>query len=90
MTILSKNNYINAVHGKGGGYCLNRKPEEYKVGAILRLMEGGLSPVSCLEFGSAACDKAAECRTLPMWRKLDGIINDYLDSVSIADLMIKE
>ena len=90
MTILSKNNYINAVHGKGGGYCLNRKPEEYKVGAILRLMEGGLAPVSCLEFGSAACDKAAECRTLPMWRKLDGIINDYLDSVSIADLMIKE
>ena len=90
MTILSKNNYINAVHGKGGGYCLNRKPEEYMVGAILRLMEGGLAPVSCLEFGSAACDKAAECRTLPMWRKLDGIINDYLDSVSIADLMIKE
>ena len=87
MTILSKNNYIEALHGKGGGYRLNREPSEYKVGDILRLIEGTLAPVACLECGAAPCENADECRTLPMWQKLDAMINDYLDSVSIADLM---
>lgn len=87
MTILSKNNFIEALHGKGGGYRLNRKPSEYKVGDILRLIEGTLAPVACLECGAEPCENASECRTLPMWEKLNGMINDYLDSVSIADLM---
>lgn len=87
MTILSKNNYIEALHGKGGGYRLNREPSEYKVGEILRLMEGTLAPVACLESNAGPCEKAAECKTLPMWTKLNAMINDYLDSVSIADLM---
>lgn len=90
MTVLSKNGYIEATHGKGGGYRLNRAPEEYKVGDILRLTEGTLAPVACLESGAEPCERAACCRTLPMWRKLDEMINRYLDSVSIADLMSRE
>ena len=90
MTVLSKNNYIEATHGKGGGYRLNRKPEEYKVGDILRLTEGTLAPVTCLEVGAKPCDYVATCRTLPMWSKLNDMINTYLDSVSIADLMKNE
>lgn len=90
MTILSKNDFIEALHGKGGGYRLNREPEEYRVGDILRLIEGTLAPVTCLEEGAKPCDYVAECRTLPMWSKLNDIINEYLDSVSIADLMKNE
>lgn len=90
MTILSKNNFIEATHGKGGGYRLNRSPEDYKVGDILRLIEGTLAPVTCLECGAKPCERADECRTLPMWQKLDEMINGYLNNVSIADLMRNE
>ncbi len=87
MTLLSKNHFVDAVHGKGGGYQLNKKPEEYKVGDILRLTEGSLSPVACLEKGAGVCPRKTECRTLPMWTKLDEIVENYLDSISLADLM---
>ena len=87
MTVLSKNNFIEALHGKGGGYRLNREPADYKVGEILRLIEGALAPVACLEGGAKPCENASACKTLPMWEKLNAMINDYLDSVSIADLM---
>lgn len=90
MTILSKNNFIEAIHGKGGGYRLNRSPEDYKVGDILRLIEGTLAPVACLECGVEPCERASECRTLPMWQKLDEMISGYLNDVSIADLMRDE
>ena len=87
MTLLSKNHFVNAVHGKGGGYQLNKNPEEYKVGDILRLTEGSLSPVACLEKGAEVCPRKADCRTLPLWTKLDELVEGYLDSISIADLM---
>ena len=87
MTVLSKNNYIEAVHGKGGGYRLKRHPKDYVIGDILRLMEGTLAPVSCLQCDAVPCENATECRTLPVWEKLDEMITTYLDSVSIADLM---
>lgn len=87
MSILSKNGYIEAIHGKGGGYRLNREPGEYKVGDILRLIEGTLAPVACLECEQPECENAVDCRTLPMWMELNRIVNDYLDSVSLADLM---
>ena len=89
MTLLSKNGFVDAVHGKGGGYKLNRKPEEYKVGDILRVTEGTLAPVACLEKDAAACPREKECRTIPLWRELDKRISGYLNSVSIADLMKK-
>ena len=87
MTLLSKNGFVEAVHGKGGGYKLNKKPEEYRVGDILRLTEGSLSPVACLEKGAAECPRKSECRTLPLWTKLDDLVENYLDSVTLADLM---
>ena len=89
MTLLSKNGFVDGVHGKGGGYKLNRAPEDYKVGDILRLTEGTLAPVACLEAGAAPCSKKEHCRTIPMWTKLDELIEGYLDSVSIKDLMKK-
>ena len=87
MTILSKHGFVDAVHGKGGGYRLNKKPEEYRVGDILRLTEGSLSPVACLEAGAEECPRKLECRTLPMWTKLDELVEGYLDSVRLSDLM---
>ncbi len=87
MTMLSKNGFVDAVHGKGGGYRLNKKPEEYKVGDILRLTEGSLSPVACLEKGAEECPRKKECRTLSLWTKLDELVEGYLDSVTLAQLM---
>ena len=89
MAILSKNGFVDGVHGKGGGYKLNRKPEDYKVGEILTLTEGTLAPVACLECGAAPCEREKDCRTLPLWTELDKRISGYLNSVSIADLMKK-
>ena len=87
MTTLSKAGFVDAVHGKGGGYRLNRPAADYSVGQILRLTEGSLAPVTCLEGDENTCPRAGHCTTLPMWEKLDTIINDYLDSVSLADLL---
>lgn len=78
---------VEGQHGKGGGYRLTRAPGNYPIGEILRLTEGDLAPVACLECGAEACKRTADCRTLPMWSELNRRINDYLDSVTIADLM---
>lgn len=90
MVILSKNNFIEALHGKGGGYRLNREPEDYRIGDILRLTEGTLAPVACLGDDAKPCEKTAECRTLPVWENLYNLIINYLDSVTIADLVKNE
>lgn len=89
MTLLSKNGFVTALHGKGGGYKLNRKPEEYKIGEILRLTEGTLAPVACLEAGAEPCERAPNCRTLPLWKELDNRVSGFLDSVTLADYMCK-
>lgn len=89
MTMLSKNKLVEGVHGKGGGYRLNRSPEDYSVGEILRITEGTLAPVACLERDAQPCPRATDCRTLPLWDKLNDMITGYLDSVSLADLMKK-
>lgn len=87
VPVLAKNRYVEGVHGKGGGYRLTREPGEYRVGDILRLTEGGLAPVACLECGVEPCERAKECRTLEMWTKFHGMINDYFDGITLADLM---
>lgn len=89
MTVLSKNKMIDAIHGKGGGYRLNRQPSMYKVGEILLLTEGTLAPVACLECEAKTCEYARECRTLPMWRELNEMITNYFDKVTLEDLMHK-
>ena len=87
LPVLTRNQIVEGIQGKGGGYRLTRKAEEYKVGEILRLTEGDFAPVSCLECGSEPCERSAECKTLPMWSKLHNIIGGYLDSVTLADLL---
>ena len=87
MTILSKAGFVDAVHGKGGGYRLNRKPEEYTVGSILKLTEGSLAPVSCPTQGAAACSRSTCCQTLPMWERLEKMIDDFFEGITLADLL---
>lgn len=87
LPVLTKNKLVIGVHGKGGGYRLGRAPEEYKVGEILRLTEGNLAPVSCLECDAEPCDRVAECRTLKMWQGFFKLTNEYFDGITIADLM---
>lgn len=87
LPVLTQNEIIEGVQGKGGGYRLTRTPDEYKVGEILRLTEGDLAPVSCLECGAEPCKRRDDCRTFPMWTKLNNMIGDYLDSVTLADLL---
>ena len=87
MPLLTKENLVEGLHGKGGGYRLCRPPEDYSVGEILRITEGELAPVACLERGAKPCPRAAECRTLPMWKKYYAMTNEFFDGISIADLM---
>lgn len=87
MPILSKNTLVEGVHGKGGGYRLTKQPEDYKVGEILRLTEGDLAPVACLGCEAKPCERAAECRTLPMWSDFYKLVNDYFDNITLADLL---
>ena len=89
LPVLVKNGIVEGIQGKGGGYRLRREPEAYTLGQILRLTEGSLAPVACLECGSAPCDRAGDCPTLPVWTELDRRINAYLDSVTLADLVKK-
>lgn len=87
MQALTKSGMLDGQHGKGGGYKLNRDPEEYRVGDILRLTEGTLAPVACIDETDCKCDRSFECRTKPMWNELDKLISEYLDGITIADLM---
>ena len=87
IKLLVKAKLLNGLRGKGGGYQLTKAPEQYTVGSILRMTEDSIAPVSCLEPDAAACPRAAECRTLSLWQGLDKVINDYLDNITLADLM---
>lgn len=87
IKLLVKAKLLTGVRGKGGGYKLARAPEQYTVGSILRITEESMAPVACLDSDAEACPRAAECRTLNMWRGLDKLINDYLENITLADLM---
>lgn len=87
MPALSKNNYVEGVHGKGGGYRLSKTPKEYRVGDILRLTEGDLAPATCLQCNAEKCERADTCPTLPMWTKFHNMVNNYFDNITLQDLM---
>ena len=87
MTTLSKAGFVDAVHGKGGGYRLNRKPEEYTIGSILKLTEGSLAAVSCISQGAAACSRTECCQAKPMWDRLEKLIDDFFEGITLADLL---
>ena len=87
IKLLVRAKLLNGVRGKGGGYRLIKAPDQYTAGSILRLTEGSMAPVSCLESGADPCPRAAECRTLPLWQGLAKVMSDYLDNITLADLM---
>lgn len=90
MPILAHNHVVDTIPGKSDGYRLNRKPEEYTVGEILRLTDGNLVPVACLACGAEPCEQASQCRTLPVWKNLQNMVDSYLDSITLKDLMCRE
>ena len=87
VSALVRGGLVEGMRGKGGGYRLNRELKDYSVGEILRLTEGSLAPVSCLEKNADPCPRSGWCRTFSLWQGLDKVIHDYLQSVTIADLM---
>lgn len=90
LPVLVKNRFIEGTSGKGGGYKLTKQPNQYKVGKILELVEGSLAPVECIKNGGLMCLHYSECRTLTLWKNLDKVVNDYLNSVLLSDLMQKK
>lgn len=86
VRILVKAKMIEGLRGRGGGYRLTRNVNEYSVGEILRLTEGSLAPVSCLDCKPNPCNRADKCKILPMWERLDTMICDYLNHITLADL----
>ena len=87
IPIFNHANILLTNRGAQGGYKLARKPEKYTVGEILRLTEGSLAPIACLEQEPNECERSADCITLPMWQGLYKVITEYLDSITLQDLL---
>ena len=87
ISILNKAGFVRSVRGPQGGYFLTRKPEEYTVGMILRLTEGSLSPVDCLDEGAENCPRQESCVTFILWKQLDDAIRGVVDKVTLQDLV---
>ena len=87
ITQLSKAGFVKSARGAQGGYMLAHTPAEYTVGEILRVLEGSLAPVSCLEEGHVTCARASECVTLDIWLQLEKAINNVVDNITLADLV---
>ena len=83
----NKSNILRTSRGFQGGYRLSKTPDKYTVGEILRMTEGDLSPVACLEHKPIECSRSAICPTLPIWRGLEQVINEYLDSITLQDIL---
>ncbi len=86
VTALTRSGYLRSQRGNNGGYRLSKRPEDYTVGDILRVMEGPLEPVPCLEGDCNPCARSADCAVLPFWKEFSKVINDYADSVTLQDL----
>lgn len=87
VSMLVKNDLLIALRGKGGGYKLSKKPEEYTVASILQVTEGAFAPVACLEQKPNQCERVAYCKTLKMWEGLQNLLTDYFEGITIQDLL---
>lgn len=87
VPMLTRADYLMANRGFQGGYKLTKAPADYTVGQILRLTEGSLAPVACLDHEPIQCDRCEDCITLPLWKGLDKVINEYLDNITLQDLL---
>lgn len=90
LPVLTKNGFVEGIQGKGGGYRLVKPPEECRIGDILRLTEGDLAPVACLEQSAKPCERTHECRTYPLWVDFYQMVNDYFDSKFLTDIINRE
>lgn len=86
VPVLVKNGLVDGLHGKGGGYKLSVSPQNCTVGEILRLTEGNLAPVACLECDAVQCDRKDQCKTIGMWSEFHKMTNDFFDKISLSDL----
>ena len=89
ILMMNNSNLLRANRGKQGGYMLAKEPSDITVGHILRITEGNLSSIACLESNNNQCEKADTCKTLFIWKELNKIITDYLDSVTLQDILNK-
>lgn len=87
IPILNKSDILRTNRGFQGGYRLAKAPDKYTVGEILRLTEGNLAPVACLEHDPIECGRSGECATLPVWQGLYRVINEYLDGITLQDIL---
>ncbi len=87
ISVLSRAGFVRSVRGSGGGYMLTNEPKDYTVGMILRLTEGSLAPVQCLEVEHNDCPRADSCVTLGVWEKLYSAINSVVDTITLQDLV---
>lgn len=87
ISVLNKAGYVRSIRGAQGGYFLAKKPEEYTVGMILRLTEGSMSPVDCLEYENYSCSRQDSCVTFLLWKRLDEAIRGVVDTVTLEDLV---
>ena len=87
VPLLGKAELLRADRGNRGGYALTRPPEKYTVGEILRVTEGNMSPVACLQYKENTCPRRAECTALPVWEGLNKVIADYLDGITLRDIL---
>jgi len=84
---LNRASLVLSQRGKEGGYCLSRPACDITVAQVLHSTEGSMAAVACLESGESCCERAEQCLTLPMWKKLDAVMDNYLSSVSVQDLL---
>ena len=89
IAVLNRAGYVNSVRGAQGGYRIAKDPSEYTIGMILRLTEGSMAPVACLDEGAPDCDRCDTCETLEVWKDLYAAINNVIDNVTLADLVEK-
>lgn len=87
IAVLNKAGFVRSVRGPQGGYSLKKKPEDYTVGMILRLTEGSLAPVQCIEEDEPVCNREAQCATVEVWKKINQAVNEVVDNITLADLM---
>lgn len=87
ISVLNKAGFVRSIRGPQGGYVLQKRPEDYTVGMILRLTEGSLAPVECVEYEQTGCERENDCVTRILWKKLNDAINGVVDTVTLEDLM---
>ncbi len=86
ISVLNKAGYVRSIRGAQGGYLLKKEPKEYTVGMILRLTEGSLAPVACIEDDQIVCERQDACVTSMVWKKINDAVNDVVDNITLQDL----